>query len=114
MCEDYSDLTSPTSNQIPNIHNAVSVVYDTFETFSVFGKEFKCKSKKIYTHSPWFNEDCKTCKADFKYKVAGYKRFPIENNRTDMLCAKRNYLKSIKNAKIRYNNNEKHKVKKSC
>ena len=29
-CEDYSDLTSPTSNQIPDIHIAVSVVYDTF------------------------------------------------------------------------------------
>ena len=30
LCKDYSDLTSPTSNQIPNIHIAVSVVYDTF------------------------------------------------------------------------------------
>ena len=30
LCEDYSDLTSPTSNQIPDIHIAVSVVYDTF------------------------------------------------------------------------------------
>ena len=29
LCEDYSDLTSPTSNQIPDIHIAVSVVYDT-------------------------------------------------------------------------------------
>ena len=28
LCEDY--LTSPTSNQIPYIHMAVSVVYDTF------------------------------------------------------------------------------------
>ena len=27
---DYSDLTSPTSNQITDIHIAVSVVYDTF------------------------------------------------------------------------------------
>ena len=27
LCEDYNDLTSPTSNQI---HIAVSVVYDTF------------------------------------------------------------------------------------
>ena len=52
-----------------------------------------------------------SCKADFKYKVAVYKRFPIENIRTDMLCAKRNYLESSKKAKIRYNNNEKHKVK---
>ena len=30
LCEDYSDLTSPTSNTIPDIHKAVSVVYDTF------------------------------------------------------------------------------------
>ena len=30
FCEDYSDLTSPTSNQIQDIHIAVSVVYDTF------------------------------------------------------------------------------------
>ena len=30
LCEDYSDLTSPTSNQIPDQHIAVSVVYDTF------------------------------------------------------------------------------------
>ena len=30
LCEDYNDLTSPTSNQIPDIHIAVSVVYDTF------------------------------------------------------------------------------------
>ena len=30
LCDDYSDLTSPTSNQIPDIHIAVSVVYDTF------------------------------------------------------------------------------------
>ena len=30
LCEDYNDLTSPTSNQIPDIHTAVSVVCDTF------------------------------------------------------------------------------------
>ena len=30
LCEDYSDLTSPTSNQIPDIDTAVSIVYDTF------------------------------------------------------------------------------------
>ena len=30
LCEDYNDLTSPTSNQLPDIHIAVSVVYDTF------------------------------------------------------------------------------------
>ena len=29
LCEDYSDLTSPTSNKIPDIHITVSVVYDT-------------------------------------------------------------------------------------
>ena len=29
LCEDYCDLTSPTSNQIPDIHIAVSVVYVT-------------------------------------------------------------------------------------
>ena len=28
LCEDYSDITSPISNQIPDIHIAVSVVYD--------------------------------------------------------------------------------------
>ena len=31
LCEDYNDLTSPTSNKIQDIHIAVSVVYDTFE-----------------------------------------------------------------------------------
>ena len=31
LCDDYSDLTSQTSNQIPNIHLAVSLVYDTFK-----------------------------------------------------------------------------------
>ena len=30
LCEDCSELTSPTSNQILAIHVAVSVVYDTF------------------------------------------------------------------------------------
>ena len=30
LSEDYNDLTSPTSNQIPDIHITVSVVYDTF------------------------------------------------------------------------------------
>ena len=30
LFEDYSDLTSSTSNQIPDIHKAVSVAYDTF------------------------------------------------------------------------------------
>ena len=30
LCEDYDDLTSPTNNQIPDIHIAVSDVYDTF------------------------------------------------------------------------------------
>ena len=30
LCEDYNDLINPTSNQIPYIHIAVSVVYDTF------------------------------------------------------------------------------------
>ena len=31
LCEDYNDLTSSTSNQIPDIHIAVSVVYDTLK-----------------------------------------------------------------------------------
>ena len=74
--------------------------------FLCLGKSLSVKVKRC-THSPWFNEDCKTCKADFKCKVAVYKRFPIENNQNDMLCAKRSYIKSIKKAKIRYNNNEK-------
>ena len=30
LCEDHSDLTSPTSNRIRDIHIAVTVVYDTF------------------------------------------------------------------------------------
>ena len=30
LCEDYSDLTSPTSNQIPDRYIAGSVIYDTF------------------------------------------------------------------------------------
>ena len=30
LCEDYSNLTSPTSNQIQVIGIAVSVAYDTF------------------------------------------------------------------------------------
>ena len=32
LCEDYN-LTSSTSNQIPDIHIVVSVVYDTFKKF---------------------------------------------------------------------------------
>ena len=28
LCEDKSDLTSPTSNEIPDIHLVVSLVYD--------------------------------------------------------------------------------------
>ena len=33
LCEDHNDLTSPTSNRLPDIglHIAVSVVYDTFK-----------------------------------------------------------------------------------
>ena len=35
LCGDYNDLTSATSNQIPDIHIAVPVVYDTLKkTFS--------------------------------------------------------------------------------
>ena len=30
VCEDYNDLTTPTSNQIPDKHIAVFVVYDNF------------------------------------------------------------------------------------
>ena len=30
LCEDYSDLTSPTTNQLQDIRTTVSVVYDTF------------------------------------------------------------------------------------
>ena len=30
LCEDWSDLTSPTSNHIPDIDITVSVVYGTF------------------------------------------------------------------------------------
>ena len=30
LCEDYSDLTSPTSNHIQDIGIAVSVAYDNF------------------------------------------------------------------------------------
>ena len=33
LCEDYNYITSPTSNQIPDLHIAVSVVYDTFKKF---------------------------------------------------------------------------------
>ena len=33
LCEDYNDLTSSTRNQIPDIHIAVPVVYDTFKKF---------------------------------------------------------------------------------
>ena len=33
LYEDYSDLTSPTNNQIPDIDIAVSVVYDIFSKF---------------------------------------------------------------------------------
>ena len=31
LCEDYNDLTGPTSNQIPDIHIAVTVVCDTIK-----------------------------------------------------------------------------------
>ena len=31
LCEDYNDLTSPSSKKIPDIHIAVSLVYDTIE-----------------------------------------------------------------------------------
>ena len=33
LCEDYSDLTSPISHKIPDMHTAVSVVYDTYKIF---------------------------------------------------------------------------------
>ena len=33
LFEDYSDLTSPTSNHIPDIDITVSVEYDTFKQF---------------------------------------------------------------------------------
>ena len=33
LCKDYSDPTCPTRNNKPNIHTAVSVVYDTFYNF---------------------------------------------------------------------------------
>ena len=33
LCENYSDLTSPTSNQIPDIHKAVAVACDTLKKF---------------------------------------------------------------------------------
>ena len=33
LCDDYNDLTSPTSNQIKDIHVAESVVYDTLKNF---------------------------------------------------------------------------------
>ena len=36
LCEDDSDLTSLTSNQIPDIHIAVSVVCDTFKNSFFF------------------------------------------------------------------------------
>ena len=31
LCEDWSDHTSPTSNQMPDIHITFSVVYDTLK-----------------------------------------------------------------------------------
>ena len=37
LCEDYNNLTSQTSNQIPDIHITVSVVYGTF-----FRNYFSC------------------------------------------------------------------------
>ena len=33
LCEDYNDLTIPTSNHMPDIHLFISVVYGTFEKF---------------------------------------------------------------------------------
>ena len=33
LCEDYNDITIPSSNQIPYIHIAISIVYDSFYNF---------------------------------------------------------------------------------
>ena len=33
LFEDYNDLTSPISNQIPFLHIALSVVYDTLKKY---------------------------------------------------------------------------------
>ena len=35
LCEDYSDLTSPTSNHMPDIHLFISVVYGTKILFNL-------------------------------------------------------------------------------
>ena len=46
-CEDYSDLTNPTSNKIPDKLMAVSVVYDTLKIFysALFIHVFNCEMK---------------------------------------------------------------------
>ena len=48
LCDDYNDLTSPTSNQIKYIHTAVSVVYGTLK--NIFSEQclilhFNCVMK---------------------------------------------------------------------
>ena len=68
LCEDYSDLTSPTSNQIPEIHISVSVGYVTlkkfffsacvfilfYPSFDLRNKiEFTSPSKSEKIHSLW-------------------------------------------------------------
>ena len=46
LCEDNRDLTSPTRNQIPDVHMAVSVVNDTIKKhFSSIHVQFHCEMK---------------------------------------------------------------------
>ena len=45
LCEDYSDLTSPTSNYVPDIHLSISVVYGTFEELFL---TFPCSYSLIF------------------------------------------------------------------
>ena len=54
LIEDYNDLTSPTSNQIPDIHIAASVIYDTLKIifrasmFILFNTSFQLRCNWVY------------------------------------------------------------------
>ena len=50
LCEDYSDLTSPTNNQIPDIHIDVSFVYATLYCLILHFNEIGCTSPLIETN----------------------------------------------------------------
>ena len=80
-----NDIDNPGCN-VDNIGNELLLLYDV--SYNFFGKP--CQKKTFSRReSPWFNQECKSCKTDFNRKLKKYKTDRSDENREQFMISKR-------------------------